>query len=192
MPAARCVRICTLVKALTMTQPWAMLVALCENSIESRSLGRKTYELLSSVPAEARDEGWQKTTQQPGYLFSRTLKLRVAAARVHSNRPGGLRPQAQASSRPKCPPCFARICTPSLHSGRIHRSSRPSAGLRSGRREPRRRDTLYRPAHHGDALPLAASAGSSTRRGDDGRPRRQRTEGLDRLTASSFTFSQSR
>ena len=36
-------------------------------------LGRKTYELLNALPAEARDEGWRKSTQQPGYLFSRTL-----------------------------------------------------------------------------------------------------------------------
>jgi dihydrofolate reductase len=37
-------------------------------------IGRKTYEMLNSLPAEARDDGWRKTTQQPGYLFSRTLK----------------------------------------------------------------------------------------------------------------------
>ena len=37
-------------------------------------IGRKTYELLNSLPAEARDDGWRKSTQQPGYLFSRTLK----------------------------------------------------------------------------------------------------------------------
>jgi dihydrofolate reductase len=37
-------------------------------------MGRKTYQLLNSLPAEARDEGWRKSTQQPGYLFSRTLK----------------------------------------------------------------------------------------------------------------------
>lgn len=36
-------------------------------------MGRKTYELLSRVPEEARDEGWHKTTKQPGYLFSRHL-----------------------------------------------------------------------------------------------------------------------
>jgi dihydrofolate reductase len=37
-------------------------------------MGRKTYELMNSLPAEARDEGWHKTTEQRGYLFSRTLK----------------------------------------------------------------------------------------------------------------------
>jgi dihydrofolate reductase len=36
-------------------------------------VGRKTYELLNALPAEARDEGWHKSTRQPGYLFSRTL-----------------------------------------------------------------------------------------------------------------------
>ena len=36
-------------------------------------LGRKTYELLNSLPEAARDDGWRKSTQQPGYLFSRTL-----------------------------------------------------------------------------------------------------------------------
>jgi len=37
-------------------------------------IGRKTYEMMNSLPVEARDAGWKKTTQQPGYLFSRTLK----------------------------------------------------------------------------------------------------------------------
>lgn len=36
--------------------------------------GRKTYELMNSLPEEARDEGWRKTAEQPGYLFSRTIK----------------------------------------------------------------------------------------------------------------------
>jgi dihydrofolate reductase len=36
-------------------------------------LGRKTYQLLDALPAEARDEGWHKTVRQPGYLFSRSL-----------------------------------------------------------------------------------------------------------------------
>ncbi len=36
-------------------------------------MGRKTYELMNGLPEEARDEGWHKTTEQPGYLFSRTL-----------------------------------------------------------------------------------------------------------------------
>jgi dihydrofolate reductase len=37
-------------------------------------MGRKTYELLNALPAEAQDDGWRKTTQQPGYLFSHTLE----------------------------------------------------------------------------------------------------------------------
>jgi dihydrofolate reductase len=37
-------------------------------------IGRKTYELLNSLPAEARDEAWRKSIQQTGYLFSRTLE----------------------------------------------------------------------------------------------------------------------
>ena len=36
-------------------------------------MGRKTYELLNSVPRGARDEGWHRTTQEQGYLFSRQL-----------------------------------------------------------------------------------------------------------------------
>jgi dihydrofolate reductase len=37
-------------------------------------MGRKTYEVLNQVPEEARDEGWRKSTQQLGFLFSRTLE----------------------------------------------------------------------------------------------------------------------
>lgn len=37
-------------------------------------IGRNTYELLNTLPSHARDEGWHRMTQQPGYLFSRTLK----------------------------------------------------------------------------------------------------------------------
>jgi dihydrofolate reductase len=36
-------------------------------------VGRKTYEFLNALPAAERDEGWKKSTRQPGYLFSRTL-----------------------------------------------------------------------------------------------------------------------
>lgn len=36
-------------------------------------VGRKTYELLNSIPAEARDDQWHKMTRQRGYLFSRSL-----------------------------------------------------------------------------------------------------------------------
>jgi dihydrofolate reductase len=37
-------------------------------------IGRKTYEMLNALPAEARDEGWERTTTTPGWLFSRTLE----------------------------------------------------------------------------------------------------------------------
>src|SRR5262245_47365001 len=37
-------------------------------------IGRRTYELLGRLPAEVRDEGWEKTTSTPGWLFSHTLK----------------------------------------------------------------------------------------------------------------------
>lgn len=37
-------------------------------------VGRHTYEMLSGLPAEARDEGWQTMTTTPGWLFSRNLK----------------------------------------------------------------------------------------------------------------------
>jgi len=37
-------------------------------------IGRRTYEMLEGLPAEVRDEGWQRTTRMPGWLFSRTLE----------------------------------------------------------------------------------------------------------------------
>ena len=37
-------------------------------------IGRKTYEMLNGLPAEVQDEGWDRTTRNPGWLFSRTLK----------------------------------------------------------------------------------------------------------------------
>src|SRR5262249_20666417 len=37
-------------------------------------LGRRTYEALAALPAEARDDGWRRMTSTPGRLFSRTLK----------------------------------------------------------------------------------------------------------------------
>ena len=37
-------------------------------------MGRKTYELLNDLPEDAKDDGWRATTEQPGYLFSRTLR----------------------------------------------------------------------------------------------------------------------
>ncbi len=38
-------------------------------------IGRRTYEMLNGLPAESRDEGWEKTTKTPGWLFSRTLDI---------------------------------------------------------------------------------------------------------------------
>src|SRR5689334_16055252 len=37
-------------------------------------IGRKTYEALNALPSDVRDEGWQRTTTTPGWLFSRTLE----------------------------------------------------------------------------------------------------------------------
>src|SRR5262249_51646317 len=37
-------------------------------------IGRRTYEALQGLPAEVRDDGWQRTTTTPGWLFSRTLE----------------------------------------------------------------------------------------------------------------------
>lgn len=37
-------------------------------------VGRKTYKLMNALPEEARDKGWHDMANQPGFLFSRTLK----------------------------------------------------------------------------------------------------------------------
>ncbi|MEP6548986.1 MAG: dihydrofolate reductase family protein [Gammaproteobacteria bacterium] len=37
-------------------------------------IGRKTYELLNSLPEEARDDDFQIMTKKPGWVFSKTLK----------------------------------------------------------------------------------------------------------------------
>ena len=37
-------------------------------------VGRRTYEMLSKLPEEARDDGWRAMSQTPGFLFSSTLK----------------------------------------------------------------------------------------------------------------------
>jgi dihydrofolate reductase len=37
-------------------------------------MGRKTYEMMNALPAEVRDEGFERMTTTPGWLFSRTLK----------------------------------------------------------------------------------------------------------------------
>jgi dihydrofolate reductase len=36
-------------------------------------LGRRTYQALTALPAEVRDEGWTRMTSTPGWLFSRSL-----------------------------------------------------------------------------------------------------------------------
>ena len=36
-------------------------------------MGRRTYELLSSLPEEARDESWERMAHAPTVVFSRTL-----------------------------------------------------------------------------------------------------------------------
>jgi dihydrofolate reductase len=36
-------------------------------------VGRRTYEMLNSLPEEARDEEWRSMVSTPGWLFSRTL-----------------------------------------------------------------------------------------------------------------------
>lgn len=38
-------------------------------------IGRRTYEMLNDLPAEAQDEGYQTMKTTPGWLFSRTLEL---------------------------------------------------------------------------------------------------------------------
>jgi len=38
-------------------------------------IGRKTYEMLNGLPAEVRDEGWERITTTPGWLFSHTLEI---------------------------------------------------------------------------------------------------------------------
>ena len=37
-------------------------------------IGRRTYEMLNGLPAEARDEGYETMRTTPGWLFSRTLE----------------------------------------------------------------------------------------------------------------------
>jgi dihydrofolate reductase len=37
-------------------------------------IGRKTYEIMNGIPAEARDEGTQTMMKTQGWLFSKTLK----------------------------------------------------------------------------------------------------------------------
>ena len=45
------------------------------SSVPHRQLvGRRTYELLSALPADHRDEGWHAMAATPGWLFSRTLQ----------------------------------------------------------------------------------------------------------------------
>ena len=37
-------------------------------------IGRRTYQMLAGLPAEARDEGYETMKTTPGWLFSRTLE----------------------------------------------------------------------------------------------------------------------
>ena len=37
-------------------------------------IGRKTYEMMNGIPAQFRDEGWEKMAATSGWLFSKTLK----------------------------------------------------------------------------------------------------------------------
>ncbi|MBA2679975.1 MAG: dihydrofolate reductase family protein, partial [Ktedonobacteraceae bacterium] len=37
-------------------------------------IGRRIYEAMEGLPAEVRDEGWQRMTTTPGWLFSRSLE----------------------------------------------------------------------------------------------------------------------
>jgi dihydrofolate reductase len=37
-------------------------------------MGRRTYELLEGLPAEARDDGYERMSRQPTTVFSRTLE----------------------------------------------------------------------------------------------------------------------
>jgi dihydrofolate reductase len=37
-------------------------------------IGRRTYELLSALPGDMRDESWHAMAATPGWLFSRTLE----------------------------------------------------------------------------------------------------------------------
>src|SRR5687768_5572007 len=37
-------------------------------------IGRRTYEMLNGLPAEARDEGYETMKATPGWLFSGTLE----------------------------------------------------------------------------------------------------------------------
>src|SRR5689334_19611638 len=37
-------------------------------------IGRRTYEMLNGLPADARDDGWKTMATTPGWLFSRTLE----------------------------------------------------------------------------------------------------------------------
>jgi dihydrofolate reductase len=52
----------------------------------SALMGRKTYQLLSGLPDEAKDEGHRQLTQRETVVFSRTLStLEWPNARLCSN-----------------------------------------------------------------------------------------------------------
>jgi hypothetical protein len=56
--------------------------------------GRRTYEMLSGLPGEARDESWQRLAELDKVVFSRTLQhsacpIRGSAVRILSKRSRG-------------------------------------------------------------------------------------------------------
>ena len=57
-----------------------------ESATEHTALmGRRTYEVLSGLPEEHRDESWAAMTRLPTIVFSRTLhEVRWPGARLHS------------------------------------------------------------------------------------------------------------
>ncbi len=51
-------------------------------------MGRRTYQLLASLPEEHRDEGWEAMARQDTVVFSRTLdEVEWPGARVHAGDP---------------------------------------------------------------------------------------------------------
>ena len=49
-------------------------VATGQSAPHIEIMGRRTYELLTALPEEARDESWHQMTRQETVLFSRTLQ----------------------------------------------------------------------------------------------------------------------
>ncbi len=52
-------------------------------------MGRRTYEVLASLPEEHRDESWEAMTRLPTVVFSRTLRtVEWPGARLHGDAVG--------------------------------------------------------------------------------------------------------